>query len=104
MDYLKPHVNFYVNIESEEYEYDLILVVKYFLFFFSRSIGCGLKVSSVKRLKSIIITYYFQTLVWRRNENTQKINYSYCWNDACSKFPAFRNNQSAYVSIPTLYG
>lgn len=46
--FIKPHVNFYVNIESEEYEYDLILVVKYFLFFFSRSIGCGLKVSSVK--------------------------------------------------------
>lgn len=33
--FIKPHVNFYVNIESEEYEYDLILVVKYFLFFFS---------------------------------------------------------------------
>lgn len=32
--FIKPHVNFYVNIESEKYEYDLILVVKYFLFFF----------------------------------------------------------------------
>lgn len=56
--FIKPHVNFYVNIESEEYEYDLILVVKYFLFFFSHSIGW--KYPQLKGWKALLLRIIFR--------------------------------------------
>lgn len=58
--FIKPHVNFYVNIESEEYEYDLILIVKYFLFFFLVRSAAGWKYPQLKGWKALLLRIIFR--------------------------------------------